>query len=68
MAKPNLKLVLLKTVVLQGKHFWPGSVVEWNAAVAYDLIDRQAAELCRDVSLFPGGDDTPGSGAIEEDE
>jgi hypothetical protein len=49
MKKRKVKLVLVRTVVHQGKHHWPDSVVEWDEDIAMDLIERGAAEPCADV-------------------
>jgi hypothetical protein len=47
--KKTRKIFLLKTVVYQGKHYFPDAIVEWDAGITDDLIEKEAAEPCVDV-------------------
>ena len=47
--KKTRQIILLKTVVHQGVHYFPDEIVEWDIAITDDLIEKEAAEPCVDV-------------------
>ncbi|MBI9092460.1 MAG: hypothetical protein JEZ12_24855 [Desulfobacterium sp.] len=47
--KKTRQIVLLKTVVYQGVHYFPDDVVEWDNEIVDELIEKEAAEPCVNV-------------------
>lgn len=47
--KKTRQIILLKTVVHQGEHYFPDDIVEWDAGIVDELIEKEAAEPCVDV-------------------
>jgi len=49
------KIILLKTAVVEGKHYPPESIHVWAEKIANELIDKDAAEPVLDVKTKSEG-------------
>ena len=64
MAKKPKRIILTKTVVYKGKHYFPESEQNWPGDITDELIDKEAAEPVIEITAKQDDDDKKTGGNV----